>query len=319
MTSAIRITRVLKWFCPVPAVLLLVSLLLLVPLLGRGQGKSCEKQSPKKDTREAGPQPAIEVRFTDDSVLKLILRDKGIWMTTRYGRLLVPAGDIRYIDFATRIPKRVLCRVDTAVTNLGNRKYTVRQTAAAELLKLREKSYQALLRAAKAKDLEVARRAGTLLKQLTEQVSADQLIVSKDDVVWTVDSCLTGRIDGEGIKASTYQFGEVKLNPGHMRSLQFIGVDSDPSHAETLRGPIGKSFRFKVKGAEDGAVFGNGVYTSHSALARAAVHAGVLKVGQTDVVRVTFVAPPAGFPATVANGVTSSPYGPFGGAYMVGR
>ncbi len=319
MNSAIRITRVLKWFRPVPVVLLLISLLLLVPLLGRGQGKSSEKQSPKKDTREAGPQPAIEVRFTDDSVLKVILRDKGIWMTTRYGRLLVPAGDIRYIDFATRIPKRVLCRVEAAVTNLGNRKYTVRQTAAAELLKLREKSYQALLRAAKDKDLEVARRAGTLLKQLTEQIPADQLIFTKEDVVWTVDSCLTGRIDGEGIKASTYQFGEVQLNPGHMRSLQFIGVDSDPSHVETLRGPIGKSFRFKVKGAEDGAVFGNGVYTSHSALARVSVHAGILKVGQTDVVRVTFVAPPAGFPATVANGVTSSPHGPYGGAYVVGR
>ena len=319
MTSAIRTVSVLKWFGSVPAVLLLVPLLLLLPLLGRGQGRSSKDQSPKKDTCAPGPQPAIEVRFTDDSVLKLTVRDKGIWMTTRYGRLLVPAGDIRYIDFATRIPKRVLRRVETAVTNLGNRKYTVRQTAGAELLELREKSYPALLRAAKHKDLEVARWAGELLKQLNEEIPADQLVIRKDDVVWTVDSCVTGRIDDEGIKASTYQFGELQLKPDHMRSLQFIGVDSDPSHVETLRGPIGKSYRFKITGAEDGPVFGHGVYTSHSALARAAVHAGIIKVGQTGVVRVTIVAPQPGFPGAVANGVTSLPHGPFGGAYGVGR
>jgi hypothetical protein len=319
MTSTPRTARVRKWFRPVAAILVLVPLLLLAPLLGRGQGKTTEEQSLKKDGREAGPPPMVEVRFTDDSTLKLTLRDKGIWMTTRYGRVLVPAGDIRYIDFATRIPRAVVRRVDAAVANLGNRHYTVRQTAGAELLELREQAYPALLRACKDKDLEIARRAEEVLKQLTDQVPADQLMFRKDDVVRTVDSCLTGRIDEKSIKASTYQFGEVQLNPGHIRRLHYVGVDSNPNHVETLRGVIGKCFRFKVTGAEDGPVYGNGVYTSHSALGRAAVHAGVLKVGQTDVVRVTFVAPPAGFPAVVANGVTSSACGPHGGAYTVSR
>src|SRR5262245_54400552 len=98
MTSTPRTARVRKWFCPVAAVLVLVPLLFLAPLLGRGQGKTTEEQSPKKDTRDVGPAPMVEVRFTDDSVLKLTLRHKGLWMTTRYGRLLVPACDIRYID-----------------------------------------------------------------------------------------------------------------------------------------------------------------------------------------------------------------------------
>jgi hypothetical protein len=70
----------------------------------------------------------------------------------------------------------------------------------------------------------------------------------------------------------------------------------------------------------DGPVFGSGVYTSHSALATAAVHAGVVKPGQTAVVRVTFMASPHGFGASALNGVVSAPYGgPFRGAFMISR
>jgi hypothetical protein len=82
---------------------------------------------------------------------------------------------------------------------------------------------------------------------------------------------------------------------------------------------IGKTFRFKVTGALDGAVFGSGVYASHSALAAAVVHAGLLKAGETAVIRVTFVAPPNAFPATVQNGITSTAFGQHGGAYTLSK
>ena len=41
----------------------------------------------------------------------------------------------------------------------------------------------------------------------------------------------------------------------------------------------------------------------------AAVHAGLLKPGETDLLRVTVVTPPEKFPGTVRNGVTSTEYG----------
>jgi hypothetical protein len=318
MTSAGR-TAPPRWFRPVLAVHLLAPFLLLVPIMDHGQGRSAEERTSKKVSREAAPAVDVEVRFVDDSILKLTLRDRGIWMNTRYGKLLVPVTHIRAIDFATRIPPAVSRRSEAAVVRLSNPRYAVRQAAGAELLELREQAYPALLQAARHRDAEVARRAEALLKQLSEQVPRDQLEFRKDDVIRTVDSRITGRIEGEALKASTFQFGEVLLKPGHLRSLQFVGVDHDASHVDAMRDLLGKTFRFQVTGAVEGPVFGSGVYASNSALATAAVHAGILKPGQTGVVRVTFVAPPAAFPGTVVNGVTSTPCGPHGGAFMVGR
>jgi hypothetical protein len=62
---------------------------------------------------------------------------------------------------------------------------------------------------------------------------------------------------------------------------------------------------------------GTDVCTLDSALALAAVHAGVLWPGQTGVVRVTLVGPVAGFRATIRNGVSSGAYGAYAGYLFV--
>ncbi|MBS0201821.1 MAG: hypothetical protein JSS49_02905 [Planctomycetes bacterium] len=80
---------------------------------------------------------------------------------------------------------------------------------------------------------------------------------------------------------------------------------------------IGESFSFNVTGQTTGSVYGTGTYTTDSSLAAVAVHAGVLKEGQTGVVQVTIVAPPAEFTASSANGVTSSAWGQYPAAYTV--
>jgi hypothetical protein len=292
---------------------------LLAPVLFDARAESASQRNANRGGRAASAPVAVEVRFTDDSVLKLTLVDKVIRVITRYGEQRVPVADIRYIDFATRIPEAAARRVETAIANLGSPQYAGREAATADLLELREKSYPALLRAARHKDLEVARRAEEVLKQLREQVPVDQLAFRKDDIIRTVDSRLTGRIEGEAIKAATFQFGEVELKPGHMRSLQFVGEAPDPGNLEGLRGLIGKVFRFRVTGSEKGVVYGSGVYTTESELATVAVHAGILKPGQTGVVRVTIVPAPGAFGGSVQNGVTTLAYGPHGGAFMISR
>ncbi len=307
-------------FRPASAAFLFGLLVLLLPLLDGGQGQSAGQRTSKEATLQRDPPVEAEVRFTDDSVLKLTLRDTTISMISPYGKLRVPFRAVRYIEFATRIPAEVTRRAEAAVAKLGDNQYAVRQAAGTELLDLREQAYPSLLRAARHNDPEVAHRADVLLKQLRELVPAEQLTIRKDDVIRTVDSRLTGRIEGESIRAITFQFGDVRLKLGHMRSLQYTSVDADPGHVDEMRGLVGKSFRFKVTGAMDGPIFGSGIYTSDSALGTAAVHMGVLKPGQSGVVRVTFVASPGAFGASAMNGVTSAGYGaPFRGAYMVSR
>ena len=50
-------------------------------------------------------------------------------------------------------------------------------------------------------------------------------------------------------------------------------------------------------------------------LATAAVHAGVLKDGETGVVKVKIVAAQGSYSGSAKNGVTSSPFGAYGGSY----
>lgn len=78
----------------------------------------------------------------------------------------------------------------------------------------------------------------------------------------------------------------------------------------------GDIHRFLVTGATHGTVWGSGVYTSDSHLGVAAVHAGVLKAGETGVVTVRIVNPPSHFVADKRHGVTTHPWGPWEGAFV---
>jgi hypothetical protein len=67
----------------------------------------------------------------------------------------------------------------------------------------------------------------------------------------------------------------------------------------------------RVKGSTAGIVWGSGPYSIDSDLATAAVHAGLLKNGETGTVTVKVVRSPASFMASKANGVSTVDYGPY--------
>jgi hypothetical protein len=74
---------------------------------------------------------------------------------------------------------------------------------------------------------------------------------------------------------------------------------------------------FRVTGKEGESVFGSGPYHFTSNLASAAVHAGVLKVGQTGLVKVTLIAGPGPYKGSTKNGIRSVDAGPNSEAYTV--
>jgi hypothetical protein len=74
-----------------------------------------------------------------------------------------------------------------------------------------------------------------------------------------------------------------------------------------------------VTGAINGSIWGSDIYTADSNLASAAVHAGVVKVGQTKIVKVKIVPSPQAFQASSRNGVTTTGYGPYPGAFRLLR
>ena len=96
-----------------------------------------------------------------------------------------------------------------------------------------------------------------------------------------------------------------------------LKVEDDPGTLTIYRGKNDEVFYFKVTGTTDGEVWGSGVYTDDSRLAAAAVHAGVLKKGETGIVKVTILAGQASYDSTTENDVTSSGYGEWEGSYKV--
>ncbi|HKA05750.1 MAG TPA: LCCL domain-containing protein, partial [Gemmataceae bacterium] len=85
----------------------------------------------------------------------------------------------------------------------------------------------------------------------------------------------------------------------------------DPGTAANLREQVGKTLSFQLVGSADGPIWGTDVYTADSRLATAAVHAGVLKVGQRGVVRVTVLPGMDLYQGKERHGVISNSYGSY--------
>jgi hypothetical protein len=84
-----------------------------------------------------------------------------------------------------------------------------------------------------------------------------------------------------------------RLSPRQVRRLLdqgFLASDAPPNMLD-LCDPIGATYYFRATGEANGPLWGTDVYTGDSSIAAAAVHAGVLKPGETGIVKITVVAP----------------------------
>jgi hypothetical protein len=89
--------------------------------------------------------------------------------------------------------------------------------------------------------------------------------------------------------------------------------------ASTLEGSglkEGDVRRFRVTGAA-GIVWGTDLYTTDSAVAAAAVHAGVLKIGQTGVIKVTILPGQLSYAGSERNGITTNAWGGYHQSFKV--
>ncbi len=96
----------------------------------------------------------------------------------------------------------------------------------------------------------------------------------------------------------------------------YLASDAPPNMLE-LAGTVGTTYYFRVRGEAEGPLWGTDIYTGDSALSVAAVHAGLLKVGETAVLKITIVAPQPQYHGCVRNNVTSHDFGRYGSAYQL--
>lgn len=80
---------------------------------------------------------------------------------------------------------------------------------------------------------------------------------------------------------------------------------------------IGDQVTLRVTGRAEGPVWGDAVYTLDSDLGTAAVHAGLLEVGETKAIKVWIVPAPSAFAEAERNGVQSRKWGKYHTAFFM--
>ena len=70
-------------------------------------------------TRKPAEPSDAEVRFTDDSVVRMIVLQEYLEVTTRYGKLSIPIAEIQSIDFGVHWPQAPSKRSPWRSTNLA--------------------------------------------------------------------------------------------------------------------------------------------------------------------------------------------------------
>jgi hypothetical protein len=197
-----------------------------VLLLNVASGQENPEKNGKNPKEETNPN-AIEVRFADGSVVKMVLLTPAVDIGTRYGKLKVPSNEIRRIEFGLRVPEATLKRIDDAIGRLGSPEFKLRNAASEELLALKEAAYPLVRQAAKSKDPEVVRRAEDILKKMTEQTPIERLRLKKQDTIVTTEFTIAGQIETAILKARTPYFGEVQLQLTELRSMRWLGSERD--------------------------------------------------------------------------------------------
>ena len=92
---------------------------------------------------------------------------------------------------------------------------------------------------------------------------------------------------------------------------------TDPGDLIDYRGNNGLTYEFRVTGDSNGDIWGglDGYYTDDSDLSTAAVHAGALNAGETDVVKVIIRPGRNEYFGCTQNGVTSGDWTSYYGSY----
>jgi hypothetical protein len=82
------------------------------------------------------------------------------------------------------------------------------------------------------------------------------------------------------------------LSPRQLHKLLDQGflASEAPQTMVDLCDPVGATYYFRVQGADEGSLWGTDTYTGDSSLAAAAVHAGLVKAGETGIIKVTVAA-----------------------------
>jgi hypothetical protein len=191
---------------------------------------------------DQGPNPAgkvggkaeplvFELRTFDDTVMKVVLLDPTVTLVTRYGKLTVPAAEVRRLEFGFRYPDGLEARINKEVAALGAQEFRAREDAEQALADIGHFAIPALRRAVKGQDPEAVRRAGSVLKFIEGKLGEGKPELRDYDVVETVEFTAKGRLELSALKVRTKYFGDAAVKITDIRSFHSVGSSSTAEFA----------------------------------------------------------------------------------------
>lgn len=193
------------------------------------------------------------------------------------------------------------------------------QALPADAKKLVDRFSEQQAEAQREADAKIARQREELVKQL-------QVLQDSYTKAGSLDEAIAVR---DGIRQLTTGPGG-RLTPGVVRLVPIgrpsLSIPSDsawtPVRDDSVgltryRDRVGETLAITVTGSTEGNVWGDGVYTDDSSLGAAAVHAGLLRPGETGTVRVTILPGQGRYTGSTRHGVTSTDYGSWEGSYRL--
>jgi hypothetical protein len=179
--------------------------------------------------RPAAPDgpPLVEARMADGSVVKLTLAQPHLVVVTRFGKLSVPAADVRRLEIGLRTSPEVLRRIEADLADLASEDFPTRERASNDLMGLREHAYHAVRARPPSADKEAARRVADVLDRLSDELTEEERALKTHDTVQTDDSVVHGRVEGATLRARSAILGEVSVPLVELRALRRLagGVD----------------------------------------------------------------------------------------------
>ena len=82
------------------------------------------------------------------------------------------------------------------------------------------------------------------------------------------------------------------------------------------RGKVGEVYGYKITGSTEGTVWGDGIYTDDSNIAKAAVLEGKCKIGENCTVCIKIIESKSSYGSCTKNGISTSSWGHWDGSYI---
>jgi hypothetical protein len=184
--------------------------------------KSDPKFEPK--TAPKSDPATFELRLKDDTVVKVALLDPTVELVTKYGKLSIPAAELRRLEFGFRYPEGLEAKIDKGVADLGASEFRTREDAEQMLADAGHYAIPALRRAVKSQDPEVVRRAQSVLKFTESKLGEGRPELRDYDVIETVEFTVKGRLELNGLKVRTKYFGDATIKLTDIKSFRSVGA-----------------------------------------------------------------------------------------------